>query len=119
MTCAPTHALTETITVESSTSENDTSGSPVKTWATFLSNIKANVQQVGGSENATYGADRQTSIYTVTISYRADINNTMRIKWTPLGGSELTLEVESVNNASGRNVLTQISARQIGGINGS
>lgn len=116
MAIFPEHLMTETITIEQASYANDAQGSPVATWSALVSNIPARVEQSGSTETPTYGAPRKVATWDIYTKYRTDIDESNRIKYTPSGGSEITLEVETTRDMNGRGLISHITARTVGGV---
>lgn len=71
------------------------SGAGAVTWST-LATIWAAVRSLSAGESQQTEAVRSTVQYEVEVEWRMDILPTMRLSWTPYGGSAKTLQINGV-----------------------
>lgn len=108
-TPTPTHLLTHRIDVQRLTVTQDAAGSPVRSYAAHLSNIKARVQPLKLSEARAYGADLQRPGYRIHLGDH-DVIATDRVQFADAAGVSHTLEVkEALAADSHRNLLRLIA----------
>lgn len=69
---------------------------------TTVATVWASVRPLSAGEGLQTEAVRSTVQYEVEIQYRVDVTATMRLSWTPYGGSAKTLQINGVRIAPGR-----------------
>lgn len=77
----PWHLFNTTVTTQRATVTYDASGSPISTYATNLSNIRARVQPQGGSDGLLLGTQRDQQTFTVFVAGGQDIVASDRVVW--------------------------------------
>lgn len=84
--------LRHKVTIERAVAGRSERGGPRDSYVPFLTNIWAEVRQLGPREQMA-AQQVQSSITTkIRIRYRAGIDATMRVKWQHGGGSPSTIE---------------------------
>lgn len=78
---SPSHLFDQTISTSRPTNTVDEGGSPLETFATYLSDIKASIQPISEAEVIKAGRVATRTNYNLYIEYGNDILATDRIVW--------------------------------------
>lgn len=106
---APTGAMVDRVSVLKRVPVPDGQGGHTVTWvdlvtasATALTRLWANVRPLTASETLAAAAISATLNYVVTMRYRMDIDETMRVVWRPYKATtDTTLEIHGVQPLDG------------------
>lgn len=89
--------LRERVTVQ-----QKSTGAGAVTWST-LATVWALVSPQSAGESQQTEAVRSLVSYWVEVMWRTDITPSMRLSWTPYGGSAKTLQINGVRMKPGQN----------------
>lgn len=100
-----TGQLRERVTIQQQTTVADTQGGRAVTWDT-LATVWARVESLSAREQLQAQSLGSRLAYRATIRQRGDVTPTMRLSWTPYGGSAKTLEIHGVTQSERRDYVT-------------
>jgi SPP1 family predicted phage head-tail adaptor len=105
--------LLDRVTIQQKTTTADTQGGRSVSWST-LATVWANVRAARANEQIQAQAVGSNIDYTVTIrNGAASVTPSMRLSWTPYGGSARTLQVNGVHYVDGRREFVQITCQEV------
>lgn len=90
----------------------DHQGGREQCWATHAT-VWARVEPVTGSERLEAEAIGAHLGYQVVTRYRADLSPSMRLAWTPYGGTSKTLEIHGVHPMDGRRAFLRLLCGEV------
>jgi SPP1 family predicted phage head-tail adaptor len=73
--------LRERITIQSATTTQAASGQPIRTWSAIATSVPAEVLAVNGGETVRGRQVSANAKYVVTVRYRSDVTEQMRLVW--------------------------------------
>lgn len=97
--------LRQQITIQVRSNKEDSLGQELLSWTTFA-NIWAKIEQLSGRELMTANAERAENIAKITIRYRSDIFEKMRV----LHGN-LIYDITSVSDIEGRKIELELMVK--------
>lgn len=103
-----TGELRDRVVIQSKTPSSDSQGGRSVSWGTFAT-VWANVRAAGAREQLAQQSIGSRAEYMVTIRYRADVTPSMRLSWTPYGGSALVLQILGIQPVDGRRDFMQMA----------
>jgi head-tail adaptor len=103
----PTHLLTDSCSIQRSTTSLGTSGNPQLAWANHLSGVKCRVQVSSGDESPRYGRLSSRYHYRVYVAGGQDITEHDRVIW----GSR-TLDILDADDFDGLGVLVRLGCEE-------
>ena len=99
--------LRERITIQQNTLTRDTFGAEVPHWAD-LATVWAKVVATSGSEQISQAIGVATTIYSITIREREDVDTSMRVLW-----EGATLEIKAILGSDERGAAMLLDCREI------
>jgi head-tail adaptor len=105
MNSSPEHLFDQRVSIQRQTTAPDAQGSPVVTWSTSLTDIKAAVQPRAGSVGEHQGRTAPQQRYRVYLTGSVDVRPGDRLVW-----AGRVLAIHSVRNVGVRNVLLTLDA---------
>jgi head-tail adaptor len=100
---APIHLYDKTMTVLRSTTTQDTTGGPSKSFANHLTSVPCRWQQSGGSEDVVHGRESTRKQWLIHCEGGQDIQAKDRCQATfRLGGVNTTVEVDILETREGQ-----------------
>lgn len=104
--------LRHRVTIQQMPGTQDAAGEPTKTWSNIASipSVWADVRPASASERFVGGGEQQQAIVThnVTIRYRSDLNNRMRVVW-----NSINLDIEGITDPSGKREYLKLQCREV------
>jgi len=92
--------LSQRVVIQQKTTTTDSQLGRAVTWST-LATVWADVQPATGGEQLQARAVGSQVQYVVEIQDRSDVTASMRLSWTPYGGSAKTLQILGVRAKAG------------------
>lgn len=100
---SPTGVMTDLVSVLRQVKTSDLQGGHTVTWVDLvtsgatLTRFWASIRPLTAQESLAAAAINATISYVVTMRYRADVDETMRVQWTPYRATTAkTLEIHGV-----------------------
>lgn len=90
----------------------DAQGGRTMRWGDYVT-VWARVEPVSGAERVRAEAIGSQLNYQVLTRYRADVTPSMRLAWTPYGGSSKTLQIHGVHPVDGRREFLRLLCGEV------
>lgn len=107
-----TGSLIDRVVIQQNTTTADSQGGRASSWGT-LATVWANVRPARASEQQQAEALGSHVDYAVTIRYRADVTPSMRLSWTPYGGSARTIQILGAHDVDGRRQFLLLTCAEV------